>query len=306
MHTMIDEFSGDFLQWLRGFYYVAKTGSVSLATLEMGRNQPAISHQIKSIENEFGVTLFDRSRGRMALTPEGKKLFEKSISLFELIKEMEAEVDEGRLEHEGKIQIASTHAVIEYSLSQRIVDYKLEHPDVNFEIIGGGVNVILDKVESSEADFGIANFNKIPDGLVFHELFETVPKLIAPKNNPFFKSKHPTLKQISQIPFILFPNTSTLTTTIRAQFAENGLEPRVVLVLNNFDIVKRFVELGMGISILDEFTITQEDYQRLDIFPLERYFNSRMYGKIMRKRKYFSPAVRAFLRSIKPDIEFEK
>ena len=78
---MIDEFSGDFLQWLRGFYYVAKTGSVSLAALEMGRNQPAISHQIKSIENEFGVTLFDRSRGRMALTPEGKKLFEKTISL---------------------------------------------------------------------------------------------------------------------------------------------------------------------------------------------------------------------------------
>jgi len=47
---MIDEFSGDFLQWLRGFYYVAKTGSVSLAALEMGRNQPAISHQIKSNE----------------------------------------------------------------------------------------------------------------------------------------------------------------------------------------------------------------------------------------------------------------
>jgi len=302
---MINEFSGDFLQWLRGFYYVAKTGSVSLAALEMGRNQPAISHQIKCIENAFGATLFDRSRGRMVLTPEGIKLFEKTISLFELVKEMEAEVDADRLEQEGKIQIASTHAVIQYSLSRRIVDYKRKHPSVNFEIIGGGVNVILDKVETSEADFGIASFNKIPDGLVFHELFETVPKIIAPKNNPFFKSKRPTMKQISQVPFILFPNSSSLTTTIRARFAEKKLEPRVVLVLNNFEIVKRFVELGMGISILDAFTITPEDYNRLDVLPLERYFNSRTYGIIMRRRKYFPPTVKAFLRTIKPDIVFE-
>ncbi|MBW1913143.1 MAG: LysR family transcriptional regulator, partial [Deltaproteobacteria bacterium] len=51
---MIEEMGGDFLQWLRGFYYVAKRGSMTLAALEMGRNQPTISHQIKCLENEFG------------------------------------------------------------------------------------------------------------------------------------------------------------------------------------------------------------------------------------------------------------
>ena len=58
--TMIKEMGGDYLQWLRGFYQVAKTGSFSMAGREIGRNQPTISHQIKCLEKEYGVTLFDR------------------------------------------------------------------------------------------------------------------------------------------------------------------------------------------------------------------------------------------------------
>jgi LysR family transcriptional regulator, cyn operon transcriptional activator len=67
---MIDQIGGDTLQWLRGFYFVAKTGSVTQAAFEMGRKQRAISHQIKCVEEEFGVLLFDRSPGGMGLTPE--------------------------------------------------------------------------------------------------------------------------------------------------------------------------------------------------------------------------------------------
>jgi LysR family cyn operon transcriptional activator len=67
---MIDQIGGDFLQWLRGSYFVAKTGSVTQASVEMGREQAAITHQIKCLEEEFGVLLFDRSPGRLGLTPE--------------------------------------------------------------------------------------------------------------------------------------------------------------------------------------------------------------------------------------------
>jgi DNA-binding transcriptional LysR family regulator len=69
---------GDFLQWLRGFYYVAKRRSVTQAAMEMRRNQPTISHQIKCLESEFGVALFERSSGKMELTPEGRALLEKA------------------------------------------------------------------------------------------------------------------------------------------------------------------------------------------------------------------------------------
>jgi DNA-binding transcriptional LysR family regulator len=105
---MIEEMSGDFFQWLRGFYYVAKTKSVSLAAAEMGRNQPAISHQVKSLEKELGVTLFDRSKGSMELTPEGISLMGKTISVFELVKEIKGAVcSEGHLDLGGTVVVAT-------------------------------------------------------------------------------------------------------------------------------------------------------------------------------------------------------
>jgi len=300
---MIKEMGGDYLQWLRGFYQVAKTGSFSMAGRVIGRNQPTISHQIKCLENEYGVTLFDRSRERMELTPEGKILYEKAISIFEIVKSMQGEIDKAHQQLAGRITIVATHAVILSFLPKYIVDFQKKHPDVMFDVHGGGVKTILERVESSDADFGFLNLKSVPKGLVYHNLFETKLMLITPKDGPFSKKKRPTLEQISKQPFIFFPRTSTIHPYIEKIFMAMNLKLKVVMVLNNFDIVKKYVQLGMGVSILDDFTLTKRDYEHLDIFALDQFFEKRHYGMVMRKTKYLSPTVRAFIRRIKPDIE---
>lgn len=299
---MIEEMGGDFFQWLRGFYFVSKTGSVTQAALEMRRNQPTVSHQIKCLENEFGVTFFNRAGGKMELTPEGKVFLEKVISLFEIIKEMKNEIAETDLEHEGKIVVATTHAIIHFFLPRFIVDFNNTHPKVNFDIKGGGLEMILEEVESAEADFGIANLPTVPEALNYHELFETKLKLIASKNSSFSPGKRLTLQKIAKAPFITFPHSSTLRPFIERKFKENDLKLNVVLSLNNYNAVKRFVILDLGISILDDYALTEEDKDRLDIFSLDRFFEKRVYGIITRKKKYLSPAAKAFIRGIKPDI----
>lgn len=232
---MIEEIGGDFLQWLRGFYFVARRQSVTRASLEMRRNQPAISHQIKCLENEFGVTLFDRSRGKMELTPEGKAFLDKAISVFEIIKEMKSDINKSYLETKGKVVISASHAIIHYFLPQYIVQFRKESPNVDFELEGGDVEMILERVESAEADFGIARLNTVPDRIIYHDLFETGLRLLAPKDNSFFSEQEPTLEQVARTPFIFFPHTSTITPLIESVFAENQLKLNVVLVLNNFD-----------------------------------------------------------------------
>jgi DNA-binding transcriptional LysR family regulator len=299
---MTEEMGGDFYQWLRGFYFVAKTGSVTQAALEMRRNQPTVSHQIKCLENEFGVTFFNRAAGKMELTPEGKVFLEKVISLFEIIKEMKNEIAETDLEHEGKIVVATTHAIIHFFLPRFIMDFSTTHPNVKFDIEGGGLEMILERVESGEADFGVANLPIVPDSLNYHDLFETKLKLVASKNGPFSRKKRLTLQQISKAPFIAFPHSSTLRPFIEKRFSENDLKLNVVLALNNYDSVKKFVALGLGVSILDDYALTEGDKARLDIFSLDRFFEKRIYGIITRKKKYLSPAAKAFIRSIKPDI----
>ena len=299
---MIEEISGDFFQWLRGFYFVAQRGSVTQGAMEMGRNQPTVSHQIKCLEEAFGMTLFDRSGGKMELTPEGEVFLQKTISVFEIIKEMKSLIGGDDLAIQGKVVIATTHAIIHYFLPALIGDFSKEHPGVRFEMEGGGLDLILAKLESAEADFGIANLEKTPEGLLSYDLFETELKLITPKQNSFKIGSKPALQKIAEAPFICFPGSSTITSLIKKRFEKEGLALNEIMVLNNYDSVKKYVALGQGLAILDDYAVSKEDEESLNVLPLDRFFQKRTYRLIVRKRKYLPPAAKAFIRSIKPDI----
>ena len=85
---MLDRIKGDFLQWLRGFHAVADTGSVAAAAERLGLQQPAVSYLIHCLEQELGVHLFTRYKRSMCLTNEGHQLFEKTVTLFEVVREI--------------------------------------------------------------------------------------------------------------------------------------------------------------------------------------------------------------------------
>jgi DNA-binding transcriptional LysR family regulator len=272
----------------------------------MGRNQPTISHQIKCLETEFGVSLFDRSSGKMELTPEGKALLDKSISLFETVREMKSEIQGEKLEQKGKIIIATTHAVVHFFLPRFVVEFRKTHPEVDFDIEGGGLEMILERIESAEADFGICNLSTTPQNMLYYDILETGLVLVAPKDNRFSAKRSPTLKEIARAPFIFFPRTSTMTPIIEKRFAHENLKLKVVLILNNYESVKKYVAMGVGVSILDDYALTREDYDKLHIFPLDEFFDKRKYGLIVRRKKYLAPAAKAFIRSINSGIRFNE
>ena len=303
---MIDEIPGDLMQWLRGFYFVAEKGSVTQAAAIMRRGQPTITYQIKCLERELGLTLFDRSSGKMKLTPEGRHVLEKVISLFEDVKEIRNTARREQLEYEGRIVITASHAIIDSFLPRYIVHFTKKHPRVTFHLEGGVNELVLEKVESSETDFGIASLDSVPNTLACHDLFETGMVLIAPKNNTFFRGKPPTLRRIAQCPLILFSRKGTIVPFIARRFSQEQLNPRIVMTLNNFASVKKYVAQGLGASILSGYAVSEEEQELFDIFPLNKYFPKRKYGLLLKKKKYLSPAVRAFIRSIKPDIQFKQ
>ena len=303
---MIEEIPGDLLQWLRGFYSVADRGSVTQATLVMGREQPTITRQIKCLEKELGVTLFDRSSGKMKLTAEGRILLDKAISLFEDVREIRSEFKKELLEYKGKIFIASSSATIDNFLPPYIVKFRSSHPRVSFHVEGGFFQTVYEKVESGEADFGIALSESAPTNMVCHDLFETGQKLIALKGHHFFSGKTPTLKQIAEAPLILFSRTGTIEPFIEMSFAKERLTPNVVMTHNNFSSMKRYVGLGVGVALLSDYAVSAEDEKTMDVVSLDTYFPKRKVGLLLRKRKYHSPAVQAFLRTLIPDIQFTK
>ena len=302
---MSDEISGDFLQRLRGFYFVAEMGSLRQAAIAMGREKPTISRQIQRLEEELGVTLFDRSSGKLMITSEGKILQEKAAMLFDYVKRIKGESKHEGINYRGKIFIVTTHAVIRTILLPHVVSFQKLHPEVTFQLEGAMTEMVYEKVESPETDFGIASFDTGHKTLVCHYLYETGLILIAPKNNPYFSRKGiPTLKQIAEVPLILSAHRDFHDVLIEGRFAKDRLKPNVVMIHNNFFNVKEYVAHGMGIAILGGSAISLEDEQNFDIYNLDQYFPKMKYGILLKKRKYLSAMVKAFIRTIKPDIDF--
>ena len=124
------------MQWLRGFYFVAEKGSLRQAALAMGREQTTISRQIRCLEKELGIMLFDRSSGKMMITPEGKILQEQAVALFEDVKRIRGEFKNEEINYRGKICIASTPAVIDTLLLPYIGYFQRLHPEVAFQCDG--------------------------------------------------------------------------------------------------------------------------------------------------------------------------
>jgi len=151
------------MQWLRGFYFVAEKESVTQAAIAMRRGQPTITYQIKCLEKELGVTLFDRSSGKMKLTPEGRNVLEHVITLFEDVKEIRNTRRKEQLEYEGKIVIRCQPR------HRRFLPASIHHSvhndpsRVTFHVEGGVIEVVYEKVEASEADFGIASIDSVPE-----------------------------------------------------------------------------------------------------------------------------------------------
>ena len=303
---MIEEIPGDLLQWLRGFYHVADRGSITQATGAMGREQPTITRQIKCLEKELGTTLFDRSSGKMKLTPEGRILFDKAISLFEDVREIRSIFKKELLGYQGTISFAAGYASIDNFLSPYIVNFRHSHPGDSFNIQGTFFQTVYEKVDSGEVDFGITLLESFPSTLLGHDLFETGQKLIAPKGHRFFSGKNPTLKQIAEAPLILFSRTGVIEPFVEQSFAKEGLTPNVVMTFNNFSSMKKFVGLGLGVAIVSDYAVSAEDEKTLDVISLDDQFRKRRVGILLRKRKYHAPAVQAFLRTLKPDIPFGK
>jgi LysR family cyn operon transcriptional activator len=302
---MIDEISGDFLQQMRGFYFVAKMGGLRQAAIAMGREKATISRQIQRLEKQLGITLFDRSSGKMIITPKGKILQEEAALLFDYVKRIKDESKNEEINYRGKIFITATNAIIHTILLPYIIHFKRLHPEVIFQVEGAMTETVYEKVESTEADFGIAHFNAGHKTIVCHYLYETGLIMIAPKNNPYFSGKGlPTLKQIAKAPLILSAHQDFHDVLIEGRFSKDRLKPNVAMIHNNFINVKEYVAHGMGIAILRGSAISLKDEQNFDIYNLDQYFPKMRYGILLKKRKYLSPMVKAFIQTIKPDIDF--
>jgi DNA-binding transcriptional LysR family regulator len=249
--TPIAEGRHNRLHNLRSFCLAAQYGSISKAAELASLSQPTVSLQIQSLEQEFQTALFHRRGPKIRLTSDGQALYELARPLVEGIDALPSALSASRQGlSSSRLDIAAGEATILYILPEIIGEFSHIHPAVEFRLhnVTGGDGLKL--LRNDAVDFAVGSLIGVPDDITYHPAFSFEPMLIMPREHPLTRLRRVTLKDVSEHPLILPPQHLTTWRVVDFVFRKYQLTHRVVLEAGGWEVIKRYVELGLGVSIV--------------------------------------------------------
>lgn len=299
-------YKGDRLKPLRAFCQTARLGSISRAAEALFLSQPAVTLQLQALERELGARLLERSGRRISLTREGQELYELARPLVEGLDGLDGAFRERvRGLDAGDLNVAAGSSTILYLLPKIVEAFRAAHPEVRLtlhNVTGAGG---LDLLRSDAVDLAVGSMLDVPADLSYEPVYRFEPMLITPRNHPLAQKPELELQDLSPYGLILPPQRLTTYRLVDLVFQQNRVPYTVALEVGGWEVIKQYVAMGLGISIVTSICLTEADRERLAARSLARYFPSRSYGVVVRKGKYLSPHARAFTELIRPAL-FER
>lgn len=286
------------LAQLRAFCHAVKAGSISKAAEKLELAQPTVSLQIQALEQELGEILLERRGPRIAPTPAGLALYELATPLVQGMDTLpQALADKfGRLDS-GEINIASGESTLLHLLPPYVRQFAEAYPGIHIRLHNVTGRSGLAMLRSDEADFAVGSLLEVPEDMVYKAMFNFEPMLITAVDHPLVKISRPiTLEDIAPYGLILPPQFLSTWRRVSEVFRKHELEYNVRLQVGGWEVIKRYVEEGLGISIVTSICLRQS--YRLRAFPMRRYFPERSYGVVHRRGKFLTPQARRFIDSL--------
>ena len=241
------------LQQLRYIVEIQRQGlNVSEAAETLFTSQPGISKQVKFLENELGVAIFERSGKRFTgVTEPGKvvlEIAERILRESENLKRASAEFSAGV---SGRLVLAATHTQARYALPIVVRDFVTQHPNVKLVMHQGNPTQIAEWVATGEADIGIATeaLDQYPQ-LVTLPVRQWSHCVIAPEGHSILAVQPLSLNELARWPLITYDAAFTGRSRINRAFERIDIEPNVALTALDADVIKTYVSLGLGLGII--------------------------------------------------------
>jgi LysR family transcriptional regulator, cys regulon transcriptional activator len=267
-------------------------------------SQPGISRQIRELEDELGVEIFVRAGKRLTgLTPPGEAVLpivERLLHDAENLKRAGAEFS---AQTSGRLSIAATHTQARYALPQVVRDFRQLYPQVTLNLHQGSPSQVAQMLLSGEADIGVAT-----EGLAHYEQLIALPcyrwthSVIVPPEHELLDGAPLTLQRLARFPIITYDVGYTGRTHIDEAFAGAGLQPSVVLSAMDADVIKTYVELGMGVGIVASIAFDAERDRTLRALDARALFEVNLTRLAIRRGAWLRGYVYAFVEAFAPTL----
>ncbi len=293
------------LHQLRYLNEIVRQGlNISGAAEALFTSQPGISKQIKQLEEELGVEIFVRNGKRIiAITEPGKVVLSIAQRMLHDAKNLKHVGQEFSAQDTGLLTIATTHTQARYALPPIIKQFMERHPKVQLSLHQGSPTQIAEQVLSGEADLCIATESlSLYDDLVTLPCYEWNHCVITPLRHPLLKEKQLTLEMLAQYPIITYDFAFTGRGKINEAFQQAGITPKIALTAIDADVIKTYVELGMGVGILAQMSFVPERDKYLRMIEAEHLFKPSTTRIAIHKNEYLRAYTYDFIELFAPHL----
>lgn len=286
------------LDQLHTFLEIVRLKSFSKAAVTCFRTQPAISAQVRQLEQELNTTLFDRLGTRIALTAAGHIFADYAHQILELRKQAKDSISELERTPRGELVIAANEATCIYVLPQVFSEYKEAFPNIQLQVERSYGSRIVDAVLENQVDFGVTQLPVADKRLQVVRVFSDEIKLMTPAGHPL--AQLPAIQPKDLLAYqLLLPKSGTTRTRLNQWFDVIEPDLNVSMELDATEMIKRFVLAGLGLSFMASPHFQEEvDSGKLAAVSLAPEPMMRSVGLIYRKDKALSKAALGFIQVI--------
>jgi DNA-binding transcriptional LysR family regulator len=283
----------DFEQ-LRTFLEVSQHKSFSRAAGKLLVTQPAISAQIRSLEQEVGAQLFDRVGGKVSFTAAGRVFEPFAEHCLKCYSHILLTIGQLQLQPRGEVSIGANEGTCLYVLPEVIAAFKQQYSRVALNIVRGERMRTIEAVLNSEIDFGVITLPVKDPRLTIEVIHKDELMLVMPPKHPLAKVERVRITDLSKYPLLL-PKQGRQREQIEHLFVVRGMQPKVAMELDSSELVKRFASAGLGIGFLPKINVkTEEKSGELVVREVEGAKLRRTLALIYRTDHTVSRAAQAF------------
>jgi LysR family cys regulon transcriptional activator len=267
-------------------------------------SQPGVSKAIIELEEELGVDIFTRHGKRIrGLTEPGRLVLESVELIMQEIESLKRIGKEYAAHDSGSFTIATTHTQARYMLPKVVQAFMVKFPKVRLSLLQGNPKQIADMVKSGQADLAIATEAiAAMDGLVTLPCYQWEHVVVVPPDHDLLRSKAVSLEEIASYPLITYDAAFAGRSKIDHAFSLRELKPDVLLEAIDADVIKTYVELGMGVGIIAGMAFDADRDRNLRTIPVGHLFGMNVSRVAVKQGAYLRSYIYTFIELLAPSL----